>query len=71
MLEQPFLHDKATLQVPDAPGLGITIDPKALRKHGKRFFVMDRKRLTFFALKDRGLKVAREMDATKRSRLKS
>jgi hypothetical protein len=31
--------------------------------------VMDRKRLVFFALKDRGLRAAREMDRAKRARL--
>jgi D-galactarolactone cycloisomerase len=68
MLEEPFLHEKGTIDVPDRPGLGIEINPRALRKHGKRFFKMDRKRLVFFALRDRGLKAAREMDAAKRSR---
>jgi D-galactarolactone cycloisomerase len=69
MLTQPFLHDKGTLRVPDRPGLGIEIDRRALRRYGKRFFVMDRKRLVFFALRDRGIKAAREMDAAKRTRL--
>jgi L-alanine-DL-glutamate epimerase-like enolase superfamily enzyme len=68
MLEAPFVHDKGTLTVPDAPGLGFTIDKRALRRYGKRFFVMDRKRLVFFALRDRGMKAAREMDAAKRAR---
>ncbi len=69
MLEEPFLHEKATLDVPNKPGLGIEISKRALRKWGKRFFVMDRKRLMFFALRDRGLKAAKELDAAKRSRL--
>jgi L-alanine-DL-glutamate epimerase-like enolase superfamily enzyme len=69
MLTEPFLHEKGNIDVPDRPGLGIEIDRRALRKHGKRFFSMDRKRLVFFALRDRGLKAAKEMDAAKRSRL--
>jgi D-galactarolactone cycloisomerase len=69
MLEQPFLHDKAILEPPTEPGLGITIDKRALSKHGKRFFSMDRKRLTLFALRDRGLKAAKEMDKAKKARL--
>lgn len=68
MLSAPFVHEKGTLRVPETPGLGIEIDPKALRKHGKHFFTMDRKRLAFFALRDRGLKAAKEMDAAKRAR---
>jgi L-alanine-DL-glutamate epimerase-like enolase superfamily enzyme len=69
MLEQPFLHERGRLRVPEAPGLGFTVDRRALRRHGRRFFVMDRARLAFFALRDRGLKAAREMDATKRARM--
>jgi D-galactarolactone cycloisomerase len=69
MLTKPFLHDKGTLRVPDEPGLGFEIDARALRKHGRRFFVMDRKRLVWFALRDRGLKAAREMDAAKSRRI--
>ena len=69
MLEEPFLHDKGSLEVPSAPGLGFTIDKRALRKHGRRFFKMDRRRLVFFALRDRGLRAAKEIDAAKRKRL--
>jgi L-alanine-DL-glutamate epimerase-like enolase superfamily enzyme len=69
MLAQPFTHDKGSLAVPTGPGLGIEIDRRALRKHGKRFFAMDRKRLIFFALRDRGIKASKEMDAAKRARL--
>ena len=69
MLATPLVHDKATLSPPESPGLGIDIDKRALRKHGERFFAMDRKRLAFFALRDRGIKAAREMDKAKRARL--
>lgn len=69
MLEQPFLHERGHLVPPAAPGLGCAIDRGALRRHGKRFFVMDRKRLVFFALRDRGLEVARRIDAAKRARI--
>jgi L-alanine-DL-glutamate epimerase-like enolase superfamily enzyme len=67
LLAEPFTHDRGTLQVPDKPGLGIEIDRSALRRYGKRYFVMDRKRLIWFALRDRGLKASREIDATKRA----
>jgi D-galactarolactone cycloisomerase len=70
MLEQPLVHDKATLPAPTEPGLGVNIDRRALRKHGQRFFVMDRKRLALFAVRDRGVKAAREMDKAKTARLK-
>ena len=68
MLEEPFLHDHGTLHMTERPGLGFTIDKKALRKHGKRFFTMDRKRLILFALRDRGIKASKEMDEAKRAR---
>jgi D-galactarolactone cycloisomerase len=71
MLEQPFVHDKGRLRAPASPGLGITIDRAALRKHGRRFFAMNRRRLAFFALRDRGLRAAKEMDAAKRARLRN
>jgi L-alanine-DL-glutamate epimerase-like enolase superfamily enzyme len=70
MLERSFVHSKGRLRTPDGPGLGITIDRSALRRHGKRFFAMNRRRLAFFALRDRGLKAAKEMDAAKKARLR-
>jgi L-alanine-DL-glutamate epimerase-like enolase superfamily enzyme len=69
MLAEWFAPKDGTLEVPSKPGLGIEIDRVALRKHGKRFFKMNRRRLVFFALKDRGLRAAREMDEAKRTRL--
>lgn len=69
MLEKPLVHDKATLPAPTQPGLGVAIDKSALKKHGERFFVMDRKRLALFAVRDRGVKAAREMDKAKSARL--
>ncbi len=70
ILEQPFLHDNATLQTPKAPGLGFEINRQILKKHGKRFFVMDRKRLVWFSLRTRGLKVSKEIDRVKKQRTK-
>jgi D-galactarolactone cycloisomerase len=66
MLEEPFLHENGRLAMSDSPGLGFGIDSKALRKYGDRYFSMNRRKLTFFALRDRGLKAAREMDKAKR-----
>jgi L-alanine-DL-glutamate epimerase-like enolase superfamily enzyme len=68
MLEKSFLHEKGRLAMPEAPGLGFEIDSKALRKYGDRYFSMNRRKLTFFALRDRGLKAAREMDKAKQAR---
>jgi L-alanine-DL-glutamate epimerase-like enolase superfamily enzyme len=69
MLDAPFVHVRGRLAVPRGPGLGVTIDKRALRKHGRRFFSMNRRKLAFFALRDRGMKAARAMDAAKQERL--
>ena len=68
LLVKPWHHDRGTLTVPNAPGLGFDIDPWALRRYGKRFFVMDKLRLVFFSLRHRGLKVSRELDAVKKAK---
>ena len=70
ILEHPFEHDHGTLQTPTSPGLGVVIDRKALSRWGTRFFVMDRKRLIWFSLRQRGLKASREIDRLRRQRLR-
>jgi L-alanine-DL-glutamate epimerase-like enolase superfamily enzyme len=69
ILEQPFQHRGGTLEAPTAPGLGFTIDERALRRFGKRFSVMDRKRLIWFSLRTRGIKVSKEIDQVRRERI--
>jgi len=69
LLEEPFNHDRGTLAVPRTPGLGFTIDDRALRRYGKKFFNMDRKRLIWFSLRNRGIKVSKEIDAVRSERL--
>ena len=69
LLEEPFNHDRGTLAVPTTPGLGFTINRRSLRRFGKRFFNMDRKRLVWFSLRNRGIKVSKEIDAVRSERL--
>jgi L-alanine-DL-glutamate epimerase-like enolase superfamily enzyme len=69
ILEKPFHHDRGSLETPTAPGLGIVVDRKALSRWGKRFFVMDRKRLIWFSLRHRGIKASREIDRERRKRI--
>jgi L-alanine-DL-glutamate epimerase-like enolase superfamily enzyme len=69
ILEEPFHHERGKLRTPKGPGLGISIDRGALRRHGKRYFVMDRKRLIWFSLRTRGLKVSREIDRVRRAKV--
>lgn len=68
ILETPFDHDRGTRQAPTKPGLGFTIDRRALRRYAKRYFVMDRKRLIWFSLRARGLKVSREIDQVRKEK---
>jgi L-alanine-DL-glutamate epimerase-like enolase superfamily enzyme len=69
ILERPFVHENGTIEAPTAPGLGFEIDRRALRRHARRFFVMDRKRLIWFSLRTRGVKVSREIDQRRRERM--
>jgi L-alanine-DL-glutamate epimerase-like enolase superfamily enzyme len=71
ILEDPFDHERGTLQAPTLPGLGFEIDRHALRKYGKRFFVMDRKRLIWFSLRTRGVKASQEIDGARRKRIEA
>ncbi len=67
MLEEPFFHQEGELDVPSIPGLGFRINSKALRKYGKRFFMMDRKRLIFAAIRNHGLAAALEIHRARTS----
>ncbi|MBI2394773.1 MAG: mandelate racemase/muconate lactonizing enzyme family protein [Deltaproteobacteria bacterium] len=67
ILEQPFLHERGVLSPPTLPGLGFRVDERALRRFGKRFFVMDRKRLAWFSLRTRGLKATLEIDRARKA----
>ncbi len=69
ILEEPFDHHRGTLETPTSPGLGFTLDRKALARWGKRFFVMDRKRLIWFSLRHRGIKASKEIDRARRARI--
>ena len=67
-LIEPWAHDHGELALPTAPGLGFDVDMVALRKWGRRFFVMNKLRLVAFALLDRGLSAAQEIDAARKQR---
>lgn len=70
MLTQPFLHSEGKLSTPTTPGLGFELDWKAINKHGKRTFLMDRKRLIWFSLRTRGLKTSLEIDRARKKKRK-
>ena len=68
LLQTPFDHDHGILQVPHQAGLGFDIDRRALARYGRRFFVMDRKRLVWWSLRNRGWSVSREIGAARKHR---
>jgi L-alanine-DL-glutamate epimerase-like enolase superfamily enzyme len=69
ILTEPFAHERGTLPAPTRPGLGFEVDRRALRRWGRRFFVMDRKRLVWWSVRHRGVTVSREIDRTRRARI--
>jgi len=69
ILQQAFHHDGGSIATPTSPGLGFEIDRRALARFGRKFFVMDRKRLIWFSLKNRGIKASKEIDRARRERM--
>lgn len=68
VLVEPFVHSRGYVDMSTRPGLGFEIDKTALKKYGKRFFVMDRKRLVWFSIRTRGIRASREIDRVKQAR---
>jgi D-galactarolactone cycloisomerase len=68
IVEEPFYHHQGKLNLPVTPGLGFQINRQALRRYGERFFVMDRKRLVWFSLRQRGLSVSLEVEKARKAR---
>lgn len=69
ILREPWTHERGVLTLPTRPGLGIEIDPRALRRHGKHFFCATPGRVAVRAVLDKGLAVARELGARRGARL--
>lgn len=69
MLAAPIHHDHGRLRLPSAPGLGIEVDRRAVRRWGRRFYVASRRRLFVAAVRDRGLRPTREIARARAARL--
>jgi L-alanine-DL-glutamate epimerase-like enolase superfamily enzyme len=69
ILQNAFHHTSGRIAAPTSPGLGFEIDRRALASCGTRFFVMDRKRLIWFSLRNRGIKASKEIDRARRKRM--
>jgi D-galactarolactone cycloisomerase len=52
------VNPDGTIDVPQAPGLGLQIDDRLLRKHGRRFHVATPLRVAVRTIREKGLKSA-------------
>ena len=67
LLRRPIeLTPHGTVEVPQEPGIGIQIDPAQLRKYGKRFFHLDKPRLIFHTIRQKGLRTAMQLGRIKK-----
>ncbi|WP_299976192.1 mandelate racemase/muconate lactonizing enzyme family protein [Desulfobacula sp.] len=66
ILKKPFMHDKGILHPTYAPGLGFEIDLDKLSKYGKKFFSMNKRKLMFYTIKDKGLLTALKLNSNKK-----
>ena len=60
------VNPDGTVDVPQEPGLGLRIDPAALKKYGKRFHVCTPTRVALRTIREKGLKAALELKKKKK-----
>jgi len=66
LLRKPFTHVNGFIKPSVLPGLGFDIDPTLLEKYGKRFFHMNKRKLIFHTIKDKGFFTALKLQYNKR-----
>jgi len=69
LLERPWTQQNGRLELPVEPGLGFTIDRRALARHGRRFYTATPTRVAVRTVLDKGLGTARELGAIRERRL--
>ena len=69
MLDQPWLAENGELTLPTAPGLGFSINPRALRRYGSVFYRGTPLRVAIHAVWDKGLKTAKHLGAVRQARI--
>jgi L-alanine-DL-glutamate epimerase-like enolase superfamily enzyme len=69
ILEEPIaVRADGTVAVPQEPGLGLHIDPRALRRYGRRFYVSTPLRLAVHTIRSKGVRTALELKRRKDAR---
>lgn len=69
ILTEPItVRSNGTVAIPQEPGLGINIDPKRLKKYGRRFYKMSSLKLAIKTIRKKGLKTALELKKKKEAR---
>lgn len=61
LLEVPFLSRGDELELPKSPGLGITLNERALRRYGRCFYKATPLRVAFQVVRDRGFRTTWEL----------
>ncbi len=69
LLREPFHHQRGSLTIPETPGLGFEIDPRQLRRYGRRFFTATKLRMAVTTVLDRGVKLAKHLGGVRDARL--
>jgi L-alanine-DL-glutamate epimerase-like enolase superfamily enzyme len=69
LLEQPWTHARGQLELPVEPGLGFSINRRALARYGRRFYTATPTRVALRTVLDKGLATARELGAIRARRL--
>ncbi len=69
LLTAPWLADRGSLDIPTRPGLGFEIDPRQLKKYGKRFYTGTKTRVAVTTVLDRGPKLAAHLGGIRTKRL--
>ncbi len=69
ILEEPIeVRSNGTIAISQAPGLGLRIDPKKLRRYGTRFYRTSTVRLAIHTIRKKGLRTALELKKKKEAR---
>jgi len=69
LLAEPIRADAAgTIAVPEAPGLGIVLDPEQLRRYGERFFDITTRGIAVKTIREKGLFTALRLARRKKRR---